>query len=166
LIGSNDACSEATATGLPVDIMRAHLWATLEKLNSIEQPEPIRVLLVGIPRIPDLGTPAFRNTKTVFGLKCETVRNEILHFCDPLLTWSSPQEYGQKMQIIEERNLLFRNLKKEWNASHPHLQLAYSNRLYQLPIPIELLAADCFHPGSTAQEAISRETWEDQPWFR
>jgi len=53
LIGANDAC--ASAQGTPLVKMREQLMQALTRLSSIRQSEPIRVFVVGIPRIPDLG---------------------------------------------------------------------------------------------------------------
>lgn len=165
LIGSNDACTSQTPIGTPLEAMHDNLKRALEILSMIHQSEPLRVILVGIPRIPDLGTKAFRNASTLFGLSCETVRNKILNFCNPLLLWNTPEEYGEKMQIVEDKNRLLRNFVQEANTRFPNIEMVYSNRLYNLAIPIQVLAADCFHPGKIAQSRISEEIWMDQPWF-
>lgn len=165
LIGSNDACNEDFDGGVPLERMQAHLMTTFKILSEIRQEEPVRIMLVGIPRIPNLATREFREASTLFGLKCETVRNKILGFCDPLLLWESDEEYGRHMQTVEDRNRLLRIVAKEVNSIHPNLDVLYSNRLYNLAIPIGVLAADCFHPGRVGQNAISREIWKDQIWF-
>lgn len=163
LIGSNDAC--AAGGGVPLAKMRANLLKTFRILSGIRQDEAIRVLLVGIPRIPDLAEPLIREHKTYFGLSCRTVRNKILDFCNPLLLWETADEYHQAMEIVEDRNRLLREVVAEVGHLYPNIEVIYSNRLYNLSIPVGILAADCFHPGRLGQEAIAAEIWLDQPWF-
>jgi lysophospholipase L1-like esterase len=165
LIGANDACSTATPTGTPTEILRANVFATLQQLAGIRQDEPTRVMVVGIPRIPNLATPEFRKASTIFGLSCETVRNKILRECDSLLSWTTPEEYSEKMQIVDDVNRTLRQVVEEANATFPNLQVIYSNRLYDLAIPVSVLAIDCFHPNPYGQSALSDQVWMDQPWF-
>ncbi|OFZ17951.1 MAG: hypothetical protein A2X94_08640 [Bdellovibrionales bacterium GWB1_55_8] len=164
LIGANDACGKKGAT--PLDRMRAELLQTFAKIAEIQQEEPIRILLVGIPRIPDLGAPAIRRTHTpLLGLRCGVVRDRLLGSCRKLLSWRTEEEYHQAMNIVEERNRLLRSTAIEANATFPNLEIVYSNHLFDLEIPPAMLAIDCFHPSKRGQEAISREVWLDQPWF-
>ncbi len=163
LIGANDACG--SKSGTPIPKMRVQLLAALARLASIRQNDPIRVLVVGIPRIPDLGEDAIRNHITLFGLSCKTVRNNILKFCNPRLLWNNWDEYGDSMQIVENVNRLLQSVATEARAQFPNLDLRYTSRLYHLSIPIDIMAADCFHPGKKGQEQLSLEVWKDQPWF-
>jgi lysophospholipase L1-like esterase len=163
LIGSNDAC--LSRGPVPLETMRRNLMETLKILASIRQAEPIRILLVGIPRIPDLGSEYIRKRKTVFGASCATVRDKILRSCNSLILWNTSEEYDAKMLVIEERNRLLRHVVRDANLRYPNLEVVYSNRLYHLEIPPEILAADCFHPAKEGQRRISEETWLDQPWF-
>src|SRR6185312_7361813 len=112
LIGSNDACTDETAVGTPLQTMHDNLMSMFAKLASIQQKDPIRVLLIGMPRIPDLGTPEYRNASTVFELSCETVRNKILKFCNPLLLWNTPEEYDAAMMVVEDKNRLLREVSE------------------------------------------------------
>lgn len=163
LVGADDACTAPVAGR--EDELEQNLMRMFERLASIAQSQPIRILLVGIPRIPNLGTPGFRRAKTVFGLSCETVRNKILGFCNSLLLWNSPSEYDQDMKVVEDMNRVLRVSAEEANGKFRNLEVVYSDRLYDLSIPLGVLAADCFHPGRIGQQAIADQTWLDQPWF-
>ncbi|MCM2322288.1 MAG: SGNH/GDSL hydrolase family protein [Oligoflexia bacterium] len=166
LIGSNDACSKHYDGGVPVPKMRASLVRTFEILSRALNGTRLPVLLVGIPRIPDLGEDRIRNGPTLFGLSCERVRNRILKLCNPLLMWESWDEYDRNMLVVEERNRMFRLFTDELNQRLPEFDVFYTNRLYNLEIPREILAADCFHPNRFGQEIISLQVWDDQPWFK
>jgi hypothetical protein len=163
LIGSNDACLRAGA--VPVETMKNNMMEALKILASIKQQEPIRMLLIGIPRIPDLGSEYIRSRKTIFGVSCSTVRDKILRSCNSLILWNSEAEYDARMVVVEERNRLLRHLAREANLRFKNLDIVYSNRLYHLAIPPEILSVDCFHPAKEGQRRISEETWLDQPWF-
>ncbi|HCM39055.1 MAG: hypothetical protein A2Z97_04810 [Bdellovibrionales bacterium GWB1_52_6] len=164
LIGSNDACDKPGPT--PLDQMREELLKTFAIMSEIKQEDSIRILLVGIPRIPDLGAPSIRRTHTpLLGLRCSFVRDRLFGFCPNLIGWRTVAQYHAAMDIVEERNRLLRSTAAEATAAFPNLEIVYSNHLYNLEIPSELLAIDCFHPSKRGQEAISREVWLDQPWF-
>ncbi len=165
LIGSNDACSRKTPWGVPLGDMHDNLIKAFRVLSMFPQKEPIRVLLVGIPRIPDLGEKSLRASKTVMGLTCETVRNKILNECSGLLTWKTEAEYDQKMMIVENDNRMIRDIVTEVNKSFPHIETVYSDRLYNLNIPRSILAVDCFHPNADGQQQLADQVWLDQPWF-
>lgn len=165
LIGANDACSTTTPSGVPPETVQANILSTLKQLSAIQQDEPIRVIVVGIPRIPDLATSAYRDASTIFGLSCETVRNKVLNFCNSLLLWNTPAQYEMEMQIIDDINRAIRLTVIQANAVYPNLDVVYSNRLYDLSIPLNVLAVDCFHPNWYGQSAISDQIWMDQPWF-
>jgi lysophospholipase L1-like esterase len=164
LIGPNDACLKNGAVTLRE--MRSNLLESFRIISQIEQKEPIRILFVGMPRIPDLASPYFRKRNTLFGLSCETVRNRILRLCNPLLLWQTAEEYDSAMQIVEERNRLFRDISIDAATRFPNLEIVYTNRLYNLEIPPEIMAIDCFHPSRIGQSRIAEELWEDQPWFK
>jgi lysophospholipase L1-like esterase len=165
LIGSNDACSSKTPWGILPGEMHDNLIRAFRILSMIPQQEPVRVLLVGIPRIPDLAEPGIRDSKTILGLTCSTVRNRILNECNPLLTYKTESEYDQKMMIIENDNRTLREMVAEVNKTFPHIEAVYSDRLYNLNIPRSILAADCFHPNADGQQQLADQVWLDQPWF-
>lgn len=170
-IGSNDACNYSSSLDIPEEELRRNLVESLSILGkgvrSITRiPVPIRVLVVGAPRIPNLGVPGFIDAPTLFGLSCGVVRDRILRYCRPLTVWSGLEEYHQRLAVVERVNGILKNAALEVSGEFPDLQVVYSDRLYQLEIPLGALAADCFHPGKWAQEQISKRTWEDQPWFQ
>jgi hypothetical protein len=164
MIGSNDSCIKNG--GVPLEKMRANLMETFKILASIKQNEPIRILLIGIPRIPDLGAEYLKKRRTIFGLTCSRVRDKILRSCNSLILWETPEEYDRNMQVVEDRNRLLRQVAREADKKFQNLEIVFSNRLYNLEIPPEILAVDCFHPAKEAQRKISEELWPDQPWFR
>ena len=169
-IGSNDACNWNPAKDFPLDEIRENVLralAAIAKGLKRDRPDaaPTRVLLVGVPRVPNLGTPAIRNSSTLFGLSCATVRDRILRYCNPLTVWSGEAEYLERLAVVESVNGVLRSAALEAGAIFPGLEVAYSDRLFQLEIPLGALAADCFHPGRWAQELIALQTWKDQPWF-
>jgi hypothetical protein len=136
-----------------------------ELARGVSQQEPIRVLVVGAPRIPLLGVPEIQNAKTAFGLDCRTVRNGILRFCNRLTTWKSSDELVAALAAVERVNSALESAVHEVNAEFPKIRMAYSGRLYQSELALDLLAVDCFHPSARGQEQIALQTWGDQPWF-
>lgn len=169
-IGSNDACNSSSVDEVPEDQIHRNVLDALSHLakgvrSILNQREPIRVLLVGAPRIPDLGTPDFAQAKTLFGLSCTTVRDVILRYCRPLTLWNGLQEYLQRIKVVETVNRILKSVALEVSSEFPDLQVIYSDRMFQMEIPLGALAVDCFHPGKWAQEQISKQSWKDQPWF-
>jgi len=170
-IGSNDACNYSSSLDVPEEELRRNLVESLSILGrgvrSVTKiPVPIRVLVVGAPRIPNLGVPGFIEAPTLFGLSCGVVRDRILRYCRPLTVWNGLDEYHQRLAVVERINGVLKNASLEVSGEFPGLQVVFSDRLFQLEIPLGALAADCFHPGKWAQEQISMRTWEDQLWFR
>jgi lysophospholipase L1-like esterase len=165
LIGSNDACSPESEWGVPPNQMHDNLMKAFRVLSLIPQKEPIRVLVVGIPRIPELAEPAIRDSKTILGLSCGYVRNRVLRECRALLNWKTEAEYDQKMMVIENDNRMLRDTVTEANQTFPSIDAVYSDRLYNLKIPRDIMAVDCFHPSAAGQQRLADEVWLDQPWF-
>jgi len=169
-IGSNDACRHYSPATIPEARIRADLVSAFSRLaqfltTELKQREPLRVLLVGAPRIPNLGAPNYLRAPTIFGLSCTTVRDRILRECNPLTLWSTQAEYLEKLSVVESINRILQSAALEIRAEFPAIEMVFSDRLYQLEIPLGALAADCFHPGRWAQEEISKQTWKDQEWF-
>ncbi len=163
-IGSNDACDSKPEADLAA-IRGSILGAMAELARGVSQQEPIRVLVVGAPRIPLLGVPEIQNAKTAFGLDCRTVRNGILRFCNRLTTWKSSDELVAALAAVERVNSALESAVHEVNAEFPKIRMVYSGRLYQSELALDLLAVDCFHPSARGQEQIALQTWGDQPWF-
>lgn len=165
LIGSNDACSSKTPWGVAPGEIHDNLIKAFRVLSMFPQAEPVRVLVVGIPRIPDLGEASLVKSKSILGLSCGTIRNHIMRECNPLLTWKNESEYDQKMMIVENDNRVIRDTVTEVNKMFPKIEAVYSDRLYNLNIPRSILAADCFHPNADGQQQLADQVWLDQPWF-
>jgi lysophospholipase L1-like esterase len=165
LIGANDACSDDTPLGTPEGTVRKGLEDTFDVLSQIQQAEPIRILMAGIPKIPDLGRPEVTKSKTVLGMTCSFFRDDFLQSCAPLLNWKSNEEYEKRVAVVEHFNQLLENIAHEANARHPNLQVVFTNQLYHTAIGPQLLALDCFHPSREGQQTISSALWADQPWF-
>jgi lysophospholipase L1-like esterase len=165
MIGANDACSAETAAGTPNDRMYTNLMTAFKKLASVQQAEPIRVLVSSIPDIAALNRPEISNFTTVDGLSCHFVRHQLLGFCDPLLDWKTPEEYAGKLKIITDKNELLRRVVGDANAAFTNLQVVYSDSFFQHQIRVDELAEDCFHPNERSQGALAARLWADQPWF-
>jgi lysophospholipase L1-like esterase len=166
LVGANDVCSRDNPSGIPVEVMRSNLLKAIDVLAQVSQAEPVRVLVVGIPKIPDLAQPGIRDAKTTLGLSCHRVRDQMLALCNNLLSWRTPEEYRKQLSIVEETNRMLEQTVHEGNAKYPNVQMAYTGRLFEQVIPLEDLAIDCFHPNAKAHDKIAQDTWLDQPWFR
>lgn len=166
MIGANDACSTETPVGTPDSRMYSNLMNFFAELTWIHQAEPIRVLVSGMPNIPQLGRPEIRDHTTLMGMSCEEVRSKILGFCNSLTTWSSEAEYESKLAIVEDKNRIIEQAVRDASARYPSLQIVYSGSLFRQVISIDMLAADCFHPNQGGQQMLSDLLWKDQPWFR
>jgi lysophospholipase L1-like esterase len=165
-IGANDACSDDTPLGTPEGTIRKGLEETFDVLSQIPQAEPIRVLMSGIPKIPDLARPEVTKSKTVLGLTCSFFRDDFLQSCTPLLNWKSNEEYEKRVAVVEHVNQILEDIAHETNARHPNLQVVFTNQLFNTAIGPQLLALDCFHPSREGQQTISTTLWAEQPWFR
>jgi len=165
MIGSNDACSKETLSGTPDATMRENLRKALEKISTIRQQEPIHILIVGIPKITDLGDKNIRTIRHPFGGNCEYIRNEVLHFCDSLLTWKTPEELQEKIAVIDKKNQILEETAIEASQKFPNLQIKFTKGLERLLITPDVLALDCFHVDKFGQTQISQELWGEQPWF-
>lgn len=165
MIGSNDVCNSKNPQGPPLAIMREHLKLTFKKLSEIKQDEPIRILMVGIPPITELGLPSIRKTAHPFGKDCEYIRQDVLHFCDTLLTWNTPEEKRKKDEIIQESNRLLLEVTEEASSQYSNLQIYFTQSLQHISIKPEILALDCFHLDQNGQAQLATELWNEQPWF-
>lgn len=163
-IGSNDACANGP-DGTPNETMRAHLLQAFETLAGIQQQDRIPVLVAGLVNIPDLNQPKITQRRTVFGESCETVRDGILRFCNPLLSWRTEAEYQRANEIVLGKNRLLGEVSAEASARFPNLQIFYTPVLHAIAIEPFMLAADCFHPASSGQQIISDALWDAQPFF-
>jgi lysophospholipase L1-like esterase len=165
LIGANDACAKKAPFSGKEHKMRKSLEEIFGILSEIHQQEPIRILVAGIPNIPDLAQPQFAETKTAFGMTCHFFQEEILKDCNPLLNWKSKEDYEKRVAVVEHTNQILEDGAHEASAAHPNLQVVFTDQLFKTAIQPEFLAADCFHPSREGQETISSTLWAQQAWF-
>jgi lysophospholipase L1-like esterase len=161
LIGNNDAC-----TNRPFDEMKSDLHIVFSKLASIKQKEPIRILMSGIPRIPDLGEDGISESKTLFKFTCSTFRTSITKVCLPLTEWNGQGQYQDRIQYTQSVNELLMSAAADANATFPNLEVRFTNRLFDQGLIRTELAIDCFHPTAASQSRMSQELWLEQPWFK
>jgi lysophospholipase L1-like esterase len=166
MIGNNDACSRSTPEGTPNDKMKASLRAGFRKLSEVVQDTPIRVLVSSLPRIAELGEGRIRLAKTLWGMRCQRIRNGIMSLCEPMVTWKSDSEYREKLAVLDRKNQAIFEAAMEARNEFPNLDIHYSDRLRHERLSADQLAVDCFHPGKMGQEKVSLLLWDDQPWFK
>lgn len=166
LIGSNDSCISNSESGTPNELFRSQLLATFAKLAEIQQTDAIPILVSSIPRVPLLGRPDIRNHHTNGLFTCDYFRNEVLGFCKSLTRWESDDELRAKLQIIDEKNAVLKEVISEVNSKYPQLKLSYSQSFDQYDPGVADLAMDCFHPNKNGQSKLSELLWRDQPWFK
>lgn len=160
LIGANDACKRTASADF-----QAQLRESLDTLATIRQSEPIRVLVSSIPKIPDVGIPEIQNHTTLFGFTCAEFRNQIIGECNDLTTWTTPADYQERLAVVDQINRDIQAVSAEAGRAHPNMRIVYTDRVYRTPIPIEAMAADCFHPNARGQQKLADALWEEQPWF-
>jgi lysophospholipase L1-like esterase len=167
LIGANDLCGSRGTDPVTLDKdFRGNLMQAFAILAAIKQPEPIRVLVSSLPRIPDLGMPEIQDAKTMLGFTCRYVRDRIFKFCNRLIDWQTPEEYEQGVALVDHANGLLRSVAEEAMAKHPKLRIHFSDTMAGWKIEPYMLAADCFHPSVAGHELLSEGIWREQPWFR
>ncbi len=164
MIGANDACSKDFENGTPLQDMTEQMRAAFKKLADIRQDEPIRILVSGMPRIPDLGRAEFANTTSALGYSCRAIRR-IHGFCKSLLNWEGEAEYAKKLEVVKDRNLLLGTMVREASAAYSNMQVVFTDQFYNTDIKPAWLSADCFHPNTTGQTELANRLWAAQPWF-
>lgn len=161
MVGANDLCWGNTG-----DIkMGNYLMSIFEILSKIEQ-DKIPILVSAIPRIADLGLDDVRNSFTVGGALCARVLKRIFPACPSMTNWSTPFEYHQRLQLLENKNHLIEFIVTEAQSRFKNLDIFYTDAVSRVEVSSKYLAADCFHPNSKAQAEISRALWQAQPWFK
>lgn len=166
MAGANDACNERYRKGTPEAIVRRSVLDILSRFATIKQAGPIRILVLGAPRIPDLGAPAIANSTTVGGMTCGTLQRRILRACPILTEWKTEAEYRENMVSVARKNLAIRSAVQEAALRYPQLDVMYSDRMFEKPLKRSDLAIDCFHPNRYAHGIIASISWPDQPWFK
>lgn len=166
LIGGNDVCDGWQPSSASRERVTGNLKRALAVLNAIPNPEPIRVFLSSVPRIPDIGVVEIMRHPTRARITCETLHRRALNVCDPMILWSTEAGYQSRVKIVDAMNTILRSIATSSSTEFPNLDLAYGASVYQQPVSPALLAADCFHPSRLGQEQLSQAAWSDQPWFR
>jgi len=160
LIGANDACH-----GIADEDMKANLNHVFSILNRIKQSEPVRILVSGLPKIPDLGLSAINNSTGFGGFKCSTIRN-ITGTCRALVSWTDNDDYNNKVTYVSDRNRILKSAVDAANLKYLNLKIAFNDEIFQQKIVAEELAAECFHPNAIGQETLSKSLWTAQPWYQ
>ncbi len=160
LIGANDACQ-----GTDDGVFSAQILSAMEKLNAIQQHEPIRILVSLLPRIPDLGRPEVIQMLTIARFKCGLLRDRVIKECPQLTVWNTPDDYTARVELLDRKNRVIQKTLEIAGRQFPNLEIVISSRLFTSEIGKTLLAADCFHPDQAGQEMLADELWKDQPWF-
>jgi lysophospholipase L1-like esterase len=170
-MGANDVCDSTAGPVVPDDEFEVNVRqvlvqvaATAESKGYIRE-NPLRVLLAGIPRIPNSGAPKFWKHKIWAGLTCETIRRKVFNFCPNLLDWTDEASYLDRMAKVERKNEILKRVILETNERHDRVHIVYGNGLSEVSFEPEDLAFDCFHPNARAQNRISEALWGDQPWY-
>jgi lysophospholipase L1-like esterase len=160
LIGDNDSC-----LGTADSAMTQNLLTAFEKISQIQQAEPIRILVSGMPRIPDLGRSDLLKAHTIFDISCSVMRLDLVKECVSLTDWKTNDQYQQSLNVVQDKNQLMANLVNQVNTLYPNLQVVFSNSLFGKSLEISDLAIDCFHPNANSQAWAAQTLWADQPWF-
>ncbi len=166
LVGANDACNQNYSEGTPISMMEDSLKTVFSILAQIKQDEPIRILVSGIPKIPDVGYPEIQMAKSIGGISCNYIQTHLFKACTLLTTWKTKPEYEASVAIVVQKNELLRRVVQEANELYPNLSVVYTDMMFDRKISVKDLAIDCFHPNQIAQSIISEKLWPQQPWFK
>ena len=164
MIGANDACKDGSG-GPTNEQFYGYVMAALKNLATIQEAEPVRVLVSSIPNIPVLNRPEIRDFTTVDDLTCGYVRQSVLGFCDSMLSWTTPDELALKEKVVDDKNQVLRQVVSDAQKAFPNLSIQFSESFHNYNPQIGDLAEDCFHPTGASQAKISSNLWADQPWF-
>jgi lysophospholipase L1-like esterase len=161
LIGANDSCAR-----LSNDTIKQNLLAVFSKLNLINQAEPIKILVSGLPKIPDVGSPEIQSSPTVAGFSCHFLQTSVTHTCLGLTQWTNESEYADDVAYVMSKNTAIEAAVNEGKKLFsPNLDIFYSGVIFNKKIVPQDLAFECFHPNSDAQQVISESLWAQIPWF-
>lgn len=165
LIGANDACTTIFPGGTPSDDMAWQLRKFFAKLATIRQKDKIRILVAGMPRIPDLGFEPFRHHPLGRRMTCAAIQH-LTKFCPSLVDWEDPKQYWENLAVVIRKNAILEHIVRESRRKYPNLDVRWTDTLFNADIAVKHLAKDCFHPNALGQDAISEKLWEAQPWFK
>lgn len=161
MIGPNDLCW----AGTPVPKIVKSVKQTLESLSTIVQDEPVRVMIAGLPMLPNLGKQEVLSGTGVGGFRCNTILNRVLNWCSKYTGWHDEKTYNELAERIVKINEYFRDTAAQVAAQNRNMSVAFSDAFTQFSITSQDLAADCFHPNASAHERLAEILWNDQPWF-
>jgi lysophospholipase L1-like esterase len=170
-MGANDACVSTAGPVVPDDEFEGNARRVMAQLADTARSQgysrdvPLRVLLAGIPRIPDSGAAKFWKHRAWAGITCETIRRKVFKFCPNLLDWKDEAGYLDRMAQVERKNEILKRVILETNEQHEQVHIVFGNGLAEISFHPEDLAFDCFHPNANAQKRISESLWRDQPWY-
>jgi hypothetical protein len=166
MVGVNDVCALNPAGGIPDETITANLNTIFERLASIRQEEPIRILMVGVGRVPDLGKDYIRKNKTYGGMTCGYWYEHVVDLCQQFTTWKTRSEYERLMSVVAGKNELLKSASQEAMRKWPQLSIHFSSEHFDSPILPQALAHDCFHPSREGHAVLSYKLWNKQPWFK
>ena len=166
-IGNNDVCSTDTPSGTPDQKLRDQLKKAFKKLAQIHQNTPLRILMVGMPRIADLGFPEIRKAEVIRGMNCELVRDVLLKYCPQITRWKDSNDYQRAAQVVADKVQTLQEIAQDLQNQYPgSMEIVFTDALQNFPISRDLLAIDCFHPNDVGQQKVSDLLWQAQPWFK
>jgi lysophospholipase L1-like esterase len=163
-IGNNDACTLSAETAV-TEGKKAFEYL-LSAFNTIQQPETIKILVVGLPKIYDLATEEIKKSKLLFGRTCEQFRDQQIGYCKNLLGWKTQSEYEAARRLVDTQNNFLREVVAAANSKYSNLEVVYSDYVSRTEVDKEFLSVDCFHPNNLGQEKISEGLWSEIPWFK
>lgn len=166
MIGNNDACIDWVSGGVPDNDITTSIKQFFSTISVIKQSEPIHVLVSALPKIPDLAFPEIFNYPVAANKSCRAEAMNTVKYCNPLLDWTTPTEYANRVDIIARKNAAIKKAISEIAEQYPQFDFSFSDSLFSYKPNINLIANDCFHPNELGQSAISKLLWTDQPWFK
>ena len=169
LIGANDACDVEYVGGTPNSQMLKELNMFFSQLAAIaamtSHVEPIRVFISSLPNIPSLAKPQFFSFRPGRAA-CREIQMDDLKFCTPLLNWKTPNQYWERLDVVQQKNNVLKAAVDQATKSYPQLKIALGTQFFEAKFDLKYLAADCFHPNQAGQEGLAELFWNEQPWFK
>lgn len=160
LVGANDACSMESPDGVDNSTYRRQVTDALLELAKIsEGDDPLPVLVMGLPMVPDLGKPNVANTRNSLGVSCGTLFRSPNFLCKNLIKWNTPAEYAREVGVIERKNAALMDAITDAQNRSGKLRVVYTPNMTQTEIKAPMIAYDCFHPNSVAQEGLAGDLW-------
>jgi len=159
-IGANDACKTTDLASFS-----ASLNSAFDDLAELTDGESIRVVVPGLPKIPELGREEVLNSTTATGLSCRTLRDSMLRFCNPLTVWSTPEEYAERVATTRSYHRTIEDAVERARRVHRNLDVRFVDEIFQVDFQPSDLAQDCFHPNARGQARLSEIIWNAQPWY-